>query len=75
MVETEGSKGAEDNRNNSLFIKHLLCARHSSKHFHAIVCFILPPPGEAGTVTLTPSLAEEVQSRAGWWSLALNQAV
>lgn len=30
-LEQRPYRGAEDNRNNSLFIKHLLCARHSSQ--------------------------------------------
>lgn len=59
-------KGPEDNGNNSLFIKHLLCARHSSKHFHGIVQFILPPPSEGEQ--LPSCFVEEFESRAGWWS-------
>lgn len=39
-------QGPEDNRNNSLFMKHLLCARRSSKRFHKIAHFIFPPPRE-----------------------------
>lgn len=57
--------GPEDNRNNSLFIRHLLCARSSSKRLHKIVHVILPPPSEVGAIALILCRGSSLGVKAG----------
>lgn len=59
-------KGPADNRNNSLFMKHLLCARRSSKRFLKIGHFIFPPPSELSSYLHTLQRRQPGRLKLGW---------